>query len=312
MSSANPPAGPRADRRSLQAAVVILTASLLVLGPVVVKEAPRERARWYYAAALEHREHGRQEAALSALQTALQLDSRQPDYYLLRAEILLERDETQKCIQDLSQAVAVSPSDRLYDVYVRRAEFLQKLKLWANAVDDWKQLLRHFEDPHSLVRFPARLRLHELQNGLAYARALANIELDAALEDVNKALAALDEEPKDGPRSGWHSQLLATYLDTRGYVYYRKGELSKALQDLDTAVTTFSTLRVAQRGRIAEARKQRVNTRDLDEQSRIFDHTLAVVLQHRMLVNDVLDPAAAEQDEHAIRELGQDPNAKLF
>jgi Tfp pilus assembly protein PilF len=73
------------ERRSRrEASLVMLAGALLVLAPVVVSEAPRERARWHFAAALEYEQAGNTQAALESLEQAIELDPFQPHFYMTR------------------------------------------------------------------------------------------------------------------------------------------------------------------------------------------------------------------------------------
>jgi tetratricopeptide (TPR) repeat protein len=64
---------------------------------------------------------------------------------------------------------------------------------------------------------------HKVLNYLAYMWAEKGMKLDEALSYVNRAL---DVEPKNG-----------AYLDTRGWIYYRKGDYPKALKHIQEANT---------------------------------------------------------------------------
>ncbi|MCJ2186917.1 aspartyl protease family protein [Novosphingobium beihaiensis] len=68
----------------------------------------------------------------------------------------------------------------------------------------------------------ADARLGSLLNGRCWARALANTELGEALKDCNKAIK------RDGAK--------AAYLDSRGLVHFRRGDMAKALADYDAAL----------------------------------------------------------------------------
>lgn len=74
-----------------------------------------------------------------------------------------------------------------------------------------------------IAAHPDDSKLPEFRNGRCWARALANRELPAALEDCNKALKA---------RPG-----LPAFLDSRGLVKYRMKDYTGALADYDAAIT---------------------------------------------------------------------------
>ena len=64
--------------------------------------------------------------------------------------------------------------------------------------------------------------LYEVLNSRCWARALANTQLDKALDDCDEAL---DAKPKE-----------AAYLDSRGLVYLRQGKWKKAIADYNAAL----------------------------------------------------------------------------
>src|SRR5262249_11870754 len=93
-------------------------------------------------------------------------------------------------------------------------QLMQDAGDFSKAVEDWKkidQLSRRTGNP---------ARDHAL-NGLAYAQALAKVDLEDALANVNKAL---DAEPDS-----------AAMLDRRGYILHLLGENAKALEDMNRA-----------------------------------------------------------------------------
>ncbi|MEM7560624.1 MAG: hypothetical protein AAF394_15990 [Planctomycetota bacterium] len=74
----------------------------------------------------------------------------------------------------------------------------------------------------------------ENRNLLAYNRALAGVELDKALEDIN---FALDHYPN-----------MYHFLDTRAWVYYRMNQFDKALEDANASLESLERYRVKQPG----------------------------------------------------------------
>ena len=74
----------------------------------------------------------------------------------------------------------------------------------------------------------------ESRNQLAYNRALAGVELDKALEDIN---FALDHFPN-----------MYHFLDTRAWVYYRLNQFDKALEDANASLESLERYKVKQPG----------------------------------------------------------------
>jgi tetratricopeptide (TPR) repeat protein len=78
----------------------------------------------------------------------------------------------------------------------------------------------------ALQDYDAALKLKpddaDLLNGRCFARGIANRALDGAMTDCN---AAIDQQPQ-----------AAAYLDSRGFIYFRQGQMDKALADLNAAL----------------------------------------------------------------------------
>jgi tetratricopeptide (TPR) repeat protein len=117
------------------------------------------------------------------------------------------------------------------DVLKSRATLLQKLGRPVEAVDDWKHIVEVSEK-----NGPAPNA--ENRNGIAYARALANVELDQGLADVEIALQEI-------AKNGAFPFVQAMYLDTRGYLYVLRGkgdDLKLAEQDLNQAIKSMQAV----------------------------------------------------------------------
>ncbi len=138
-------------------------------------------------------------------------------------------------------------------------------------------------------------------NGLAYARALANIELDEALRDVNRALELTGKQ--------------AALLDTRGYIHFRRGAFESARADLNEAISLLEAEQSAG-GSQGKTKSRETTHEDPREERRLKkerDHTLAVLLYHRLLIlNELEAEVEADMDRKRIVELGFEPSEKLF
>ena len=98
-------------------------------------------------------------------------------------------------------------------MYVARAVALQRLKRHEDAIRDLSQALLLRRKAGSVLS-DHRYSQPELLNARAYTRAIAGLELDEALHDINDAI--------EGERENAH------FLDTRGYIYYLRGDYDQA------------------------------------------------------------------------------------
>ncbi|HEY1751901.1 MAG TPA: DUF3857 domain-containing protein [Caulobacteraceae bacterium] len=110
--------------------------------------------------------------------------------------------------QELALRLARTPT--LPSEYVDRARARLLKKDYAGAIADYGDALKlNAGDP-------------ELLNDRCFTRGMANVDLPLAVADCN---AALDQKPHD-----------ASFLDSRGFVYFRMGSLDKAASDLNQAL----------------------------------------------------------------------------
>ncbi len=149
----------------------------------------------------------------------------------LRAELDLARSDRAQAMEDL-QAVdklAAKQDDlrftlaRLYEVAENLSMAVTQYGLWIAAHDD-------------------DYRMAQARNGRCWARALLDQELDKALADCNAAIRS--------------ARNIASFLDSRGLVYLRRGEPDKAIADYNAALKLNPKLAWSLYGRgLAEQRK---------------------------------------------------------
>ena len=135
-------------------------------------------------------------------------------------------------------------------------------------------------------------------NGLAYARALGNTELDQALEEVNQALQFGGRNPESR----------AAMLDTRGYIQLLRGDYQAARQDLDRAIQSMEMI-LATAGGVKNYPDPRQHEQDLQ----LLKHSVAVMYYHRALMFEQLgESELAARDLRRVHELGHEPGDQLF
>lgn len=109
----------------------------------------------------------------------------------------------------------------------------------------------------------------ELLNNRAYARALAQLDLEEALDDIENALATDPENE--------------SYIDTRGYLHYLLGDQKKALTDINQAMEML---------RQSQGFEQ-------------YNPGVGEVVYHRALIYDEMDqPTEAAADYALAKKLG--------
>ncbi len=262
---------PSAPRR-IRLWVWLLVAAMI--GPCAYVQAPREVGRWYLAAAQVERDAGNREVADRFMARAQSWASDVPGLLLMRAQWLQKDGQYEPALEVLNDL-----DDRLPDnptILALRSEVLQHLGRHEEAIADWKSL-----DRMSLTGgIPSR---PEALNGMAYARAVGNLQLDEALAGVEEALTI---EPGD-----------PMILDTRGFILYRQGKHIAALEDMDAAVKG-----------VEHWLKAPPPNRFISKQG------VAVVRYHRALVLEELGRFAEAKLDRARAKvlIGREPDETLF
>lgn len=254
---------------------VYLSVMVVIVVPWAYLEFPREMARWHVAAALEHHEAGDLIGALKSLDTARQWDAKGQDEFF--------RDAIQSWNQEIQRQPFRS------DLYLQRGSVYHLFGHHEEALNDCAKAVQLLTSQMSTSL-----------NGLAYARALSKSNLDQALDEINQAIRLL------GPN--------AAMLDTRGYLYFLKGEHGSARKDLDASVEMMEAEYKALLAELQpEVKTTNIQRQRLEQRRASLASTIAVIRYHRSQTYDALQlTAEAEQDRQRIRELGATPGDQLF
>lgn len=321
-SLSSPPAAAPPNSKRVKWIVVLLTIGLVVV-PVAVRGLPKEIARWKLAAATEAHLDSDAARAETLLAEVLQTDPTDASTLLLRGRWRMEGPTKDRdyvgAAEDFTQVLKLHP--REVNLSMLRATAFQHVQRHDEAIEDadtfvaaienvasssnesWMQDMLRFvgiEWSDRRTNFMAHAR-----NARAYAKAVANRDLDAALKDANAAIEALKVvAPSELP----------SVLDTRGFIYYRLGDHQTALDDLNAAVATIESPLVDDWPQFA-----RKSSRDSPDPRTVRmlllkeKETIAVIRYHRMLVHEALGHTAdADADRKRVVELGFEPNEQLF
>jgi tetratricopeptide (TPR) repeat protein len=315
--------------------------ALSLLGPMAYKHAPREVARWHHAIAAEQFDMGREEEALRSIETALRWSPDDDRLYLQVAAWKREAGRFEEALEWCRKARERGVGHESA-VLNEETENLWSLKRWNDALALWKWVAAAASEAGTLDYDP------QLLNSLAYARALANTELEEALRDINEAIALAGSAP--------------AMLDTRGFIQFRRGELDAALRDLDNALQSLgvpaaagpaATATATNASKTADAQKAEKPQSETPQserpketangspseksgqpqpleskprlppgspqstgqrrQERLQQRTQATLLYHRMLILEKQGQASkAAEDRRRIESLGFRPDDSLF
>lgn len=170
-----------------------------------------DTAAYYRERGRTHAANGEGALAKADVERALALDPTDSELLLLRAAERMRANDRAGALADVDAAAATIPATSLDRV--RAAQLMTELGEGARAVT--------MLDP-IIAAHPTDARLGSLLNARCWARALAGKDLDAAAADCSAAIR------RDGQK--------AAYLDSRGTVWFRKGDMAKALADFDAAL----------------------------------------------------------------------------
>ena len=286
-SSSDGPPEQAGSRRTSRLVITVLL--LVILGPVAWRWWPKEVARWYSAVATEKQLDGDARAAQQALTAALRWDPQSPATFRQRGDLFTDQGHYEQALEDYHRAIELDPDDPIS--LIKRSVALQYLGKHAEAIQDWQQLESMWKD-QGQEGFAMAL------NGLAYARALGNMELDQALQEVNQALQFGGRNPESR----------AAMLDTRGYIQLLRGEYQAARQDLDRAIQSMEMVLAKESGV-----KNYPDPREYEQYLKQLKHGVAVMYYHRALMFEQLgERELAARDLQRVHQLGHEPGDHLF
>ncbi|MCU0961892.1 MAG: hypothetical protein MUF48_17490 [Pirellulaceae bacterium] len=279
---------PRSGQVLVTLLVILITVSLVVV-PVLLAEWPHELSRWCRAAAAEADLDGDYAQAVAHMDRAIHWDGTDPQLYLQRALYHLETKQWELGLADCDRA-----RERNGDpvaIAELRAQLLQHLGRHQEAVAQWREIVFGGGDV-----LPERRAQH--LNGLAYAQAVANLDLDQALVAVEESLRLTANA--------------AAMYDPAGVISFGRAVTARDLEDLATALSSLNDAAEsaaaaleATTQRIAAAPRQdlRGALAQATEMQSMRAH-LAGILRQRVGVNEALGHSeAAQQDEQRLAEL---------
>ncbi len=290
-------------RRPRNGAVVWIIRTLLVLAGIVLMASmalkgigPDYIARWYQQRADDRFKNDDVAGAIADLDRAIAWTPDESVLYQQRGWCRQKAGDLAGSLEDYNRLIEMSPNNaRAYtdgkslyypSAYVGRSTVYQRMERHREAIDDLTRAiqLRPKND-------------HVLLNHRAYTRAIANMELEEALIDIQQAIDLVEvEEP--------------AYLDTRGYIYYLLDRHEEALADLDRAVQLASLHR---KRMLQSAVAQHWSKARRAKLERSFNENEAVMIYHRGLAHEKLGHhEQAQTDKDRGLQLGYNPAEGVY
>ena len=148
------------------------------------------------------------QSAVDLLNTAVAMEPENDQLQHSLALAYMAQDENDKAIETMRKALALNPKKDSY--YFELGALMEKSGDYKGAIENMRQ---------AIELNPLHSNAH---NFLGYMYALEGYDLDQALEHLKKALTIQ-------PRNGY-------FLDSLGWIYYKKGEPKKALTQIQKAL----------------------------------------------------------------------------
>jgi tetratricopeptide (TPR) repeat protein/predicted aspartyl protease len=167
--------------------------------------------RYFYERGVARSGNKQPDLAMTDFDQALRLKPDDVDALVARAQLRLQGPENSAAVTDLDAAGRVAAEQA--DIRMQIGSLYARAGLFAQAVGQYdKWIAAHDSDA----------RVPEARNARCWARALWGQQLDKALADCSAAL-------KSRPDT-------AAFLDSRGLVQLRMGDLDKSIADYDAAL----------------------------------------------------------------------------
>jgi len=280
------PRRPEAGRRKRGLVLTLVLGGLLpaVLVPGSLPAVREAVVQWSVDRAAVGEVRGRLQAAIGDLDRAIEWTDdagRLAQLLCWRGMLLIENGDARGAVADADRAVAVAPTS----AQPRRVRALAQVVLAdadAALVDAEAAVdLAGESDPEAL-------------NHRAYVRALVGRDLEAALVDVDRALAAAGSSPE--------------YLDTRGFILHLLGRQHEAVDQLNLAIDELQ-----QRRRQLTVLARHADADEVAYRVRSIEQSLGVMHHHRGLACRALGlEGQARQDFDEARRKGYAPERGIF
>lgn len=273
---------------------IVLTLILLglvgsaVVGPSVLPTVRAIVVQWSLEQAIASEGRGAHDAAVSHLSRAINWIGPDDEALLPKSLLLCQRAMLRIKDQDAAGGLEDATLAASSDPKAMQPQQVRALALLILGDTDASLAAAQVAVTLAGANDPAAL------NHLAYFRALAGRDLEAALTDVERALAATGPNPE--------------FLDTRGFILHLLGRHHEAIDDLNTAIEAFQD----QRRRLLMLGGQGSRD-DLAYDLVQIDRVLAVMHHHRGLACRAAGlTGQAEQDFSIAERKGFDPSRGIL
>ncbi len=276
----------RPPRSPLVRGVWLLLFTVGVAVAMILYLLPSERAKWRIAAAQAKWLDGDLAGAIQILDAAAVEFPETPAIYEQRIQFCIESKEFEKALADAERLAALSPNSP--SVLGLQSQIFHHLGRHDEAITVCREILRLAQEEW-IGNAPSAL------NGLAYAQAIGDTDLEEASKHIDEALRLAGDN--------------AAMLDTRAFVKYRLHDSKAAREDIEPAVEQWEKIVT----NLELHRRPGVRSYQSETERAAYRQALAVMLYHRSLIYEQLGMQdEAKVDRERVHDLGFEPNEQLF
>ena len=241
-----------------------LAALLFAYVTLGASEFSTELARWHAAAGREQQLEGNPQRALSHLDNAVAYDAENPEFYRWRAECYRELSQHERALEEYDRLAQIRSLETWS--HFQRADLLMLLGRRQQAVAAAREGLDAFQQTGAAT---SALGNAQVLNGVAYFRAVAQLELDEALPQITEAIQLLGGQPR-------------IFMDY-AYLCFLQEQYPLALKMLFASEQIY-TDRLQNQIAALESAESLVSQDDIRSRIRDLQKSLGRVLYYRLLV----------------------------
>jgi len=166
---------------------------------------------------------------------------------------------------------------------------------WSKTVDFRREQFRLRDDSESQDAYAMAL------NNRAYVQALGRIDIQGALEDINRSIEILGRD--DNP----------VLIDTLGYLLLLDGKNQEAVYYLESAVALATLRNGEKRKEFEQSMQHEIDQRLFEAALKQMDQEFSIILHHRGEAYEAMgEVEQAEADMAEAKKLGYDPSAGIW
>lgn len=239
-----------------------------------------EVSRWHEASAMNALEDRRFDDAIRSATKGLKWDPNSTGLIAVRSRARLELKDFDGALADQDLIIELAAKENKFSPKViaaksEKASLLQRMSRYEASIELWNEVVDYHEhqyklrnDTVSLMAFTQALNNKAYIQAQAHVDGIENIDIEAALADVNKAIELRGlQEP--------------FMIDTQGYLKLLNGDAEGAHYLLDNAVRLTEETSSKVEAQLKRQMRNATDQRPYEDALRGLNEQLAVIVHHR-------------------------------